>query len=418
MNQRHEEEYTFCPECGALMKEGICMCCGFEEGQAPPDGPEAGQGTPFSGEPQPEQPFPGEMPQGRPYAGSAGDGPPPHGPDGFRDYGPQGYGPGGSRNYGPQGGGPGGSHDYGPKPAGKDNIRTLIIVIILMLAVLICLSLAAIFFLVRNSVRTLRILEDRQEETVPLPVPEEGDGFYGRLPYEDETPEETAPEPEEDYIPDADDEYYVTLANAVRDDLSYRVEWKEYDLRDEDTGATAAGRYPQLVGGNIPQLEKLNGLIESEATYFSDLYQYYRGWQGESVVYQAESIGYVTYMDEEKLSIVLKESWQMDGQSNLSLYSINVDLLSGEVQNNGGIIEYTRQLAEEFREQSSYQNGRVEAVEMLDDERLLDFLSDENTNIVFYTPVGLEIGFNYTTSDSTGWVTATIKDYGRYVPKF
>ena len=168
----------------------------------------------------------------------------------------------------------------------------------------------------------------------------------------------------------------------------------------------------------LPQLEKLNGLIESEATYFSDLYQYYRGWQGESVVYQAESIGYVTYMDEEKLSIVLKESWQMDGQSNLSLYSINVDLLSGEVQNNGGIIEYTRQLAEEFREQSSYQNGRVEAVEMLDDERLLDFLSDENTNIVFYTPVGLEIGFNYTTSDSTGWVTATIKDYGRYVPKF
>ena len=75
------------------------------------------------------------------------------------------------------------------------------------------------------------------------------------------------------------------------------------------------------------------------------------------MVYQAESIGYVTYMDEEKLSIVLKESWQMDGQSNLSLYSINVDLLSGEVQNNGGIIEYTRQLAEEFREQSSYQNG-------------------------------------------------------------
>ena len=51
-------------------------------------------------------------------------------------------------------------------------------------------------------------------------------------------------------------------------------------------------------------------------------------------------------------------------------------------------------------------------------KQLLDFLSDENTNIVFYTPVGLEIGFNYTTSDSTGWVTATIKDYAGYVPKF
>ena len=136
------------------------------------------------------------------------------------------------------------------------------------------------------------------------------------------------------------------------------------------------------------------------------------------MVYHAESIGYVTYMDEEKISIVLQEDYEMDGQSSISLYSINVDLISGEIMDNGGLIEYSPQLAERFRDQSSRQNGRVEAVEMMDDEQLLDFLSDENTNIVFYTPVGLEIGFNYTTSDSTGWVTATIKDYTGYVPKF
>lgn len=51
------------------------------------------------------------------------------------------------------------------------------------------------------------------------------------------------------------------------------------------------------------------------------------------------------------------------------------------------------------------------------DEQLQDFLSDSDTNIIFYTPVGLEIGFNYTTSSSSGWVTVTIKDYERYMKK-
>ena len=499
MNQGHEEEYTFCPDCGALMKDGLCRSCGFREGAAgveaagPRDGEPggaagAGGGSgAISGDRPGDRPFPRGLSRGRhmkkigdtPETGSlpAADramaqeamavravpeapevpeatgrrGMGPHGAGGYGGphgagnphgaggpggagapggYGPQGYGPGspdgpgGFRGYGPYGYGPG-----GPRPDRRGGGNALAIVIIVMVTVLIGLAMILFFLLVRDSMSAARITENSRQETAPFPEQGEGE-WYGRLPYEYDMPEEAAPgseetapgseetAPEEAYIPSAEDEYYVTLANAVRDDLSYRVEWEEYDLRDEETGATASGRYPQLSGGNIPQLDQLNELIRSEATYFSSLYEYYRGWQGESVVYHAESIGYVTYMDEEKISIVLQEDYEMDGQSSISLYSINVDLISGEIMNNGGLIEYSPQLAERFRDQSSRQNGRVEAVEMMDDEQLLDFLSDENTNIVFYTPVGLEIGFNYTTSDSTGWVTATIKDYAGYVPKF
>lgn len=496
MNQGHEEEYTFCPDCGALMKDGLCRSCGFREGAAGveaagPEGmenleerrePEADRGPypetdrrpSFSKGPQQGQTYEedrgytgnGIPPRGGQgygtggYGGPGGAGGPgsygpqgygPHGAGGYGGphgagnphgaggpggpgapggYGPQGYGPGspdgpgGFRGYGPYGYGPG-----GPRPDRRGGGNALAIVIIVMVTVLIGLAMILFFLLVRDSMSAARITENSRQETAPFPEQGEGE-WYGRLPYEYDMPEEAAPgseetapgseetAPEEAYIPSAEDEYYVTLANAVRDDLSYRVEWEEYDLRDEETGATASGRYPQLSGGNIPQLDQLNELIRSEATYFSSLYEYYRGWQGESVVYHAESIGYVTYMDEEKISIVLQEDYEMDGQSSISLYSINVDLISGEIMDNGGLIEYSPQLAERFRDQSSRQNGRVEAVEMMDDEQLLDFLSDENTNIVFYTPVGLEIGFNYTTSDSTGWVTATIKDYTGYVPKF
>ena len=452
MNQGYEEEYTFCPDCGALMKDGLCRSCGFREGTAGPEGvgPEdAGVENAGPGAAGPESTGagtagPGYGPQGYGFGGAGGaGGPGGYGPQGYGrggaggsgNYGPQGYGrggAGGSGSYGPQSygpGGPGGFGSYGPQgygPGGpqqgrREGEKTLAIVIIVMITVLIGLAMILFFLLVRDSMNAARITENSRQEAVPFPEQGEGE-WYGRLPYEYDVPEETVPgseetAPEEAYIPSADDEYYVTLANAVREDLSYRVEWEEYDLRDEETGATASGRYPQLSGGNIPQMDQLNELIRSEATYFSNLYEYYRGWQGENVVYRAESIGYVTYMDEERISIVLEESYEMDGQSRISLYSINVDLLSGEVMDNGGLIEYGPQLAERFRDQSSRQNGYVEAVENMNDEQLLDFLSDENTNIVFYTPVGLEIGFNYTTNDSTGWVTATIKDYDRYVPK-
>ncbi len=203
----------------------------------------------------------------------------------------------------------------------------------------------------------------------------------------------------------------------MRDDLSYSVEWEEYDYVDDETGATTQGRYPQLKGGNIPHMDELNEEIKYEATYYSNLYGYYREQQEEDLYYASTSQGYVTYMDEEKISIVLRESFAMNMESYISLYSINIDLVSGELMDNGNMIDYTPKLAKAFRDQDAYQNGTAQAVDEMTDEQLQDFLSDSDTNIIFYTPVGLEIGFNYTTSSSSGWVTVTIKDYERYMKK-
>ena len=46
-------------------------------------------------------------------------------------------------------------------------------------------------------------------------------------------------------------------------------------------------------------------------------------------------------MDEEKISIVLRESFAMNMESYISLYSINIDLVSGELMDNGNTVSYT-----------------------------------------------------------------------------
>ncbi len=38
MNEAHEEEYTFCPKCGALTRGGVCVNCGYGRENGVPEG--------------------------------------------------------------------------------------------------------------------------------------------------------------------------------------------------------------------------------------------------------------------------------------------------------------------------------------------------------------------------------------------
>ena len=45
MYEAHEEDYAFCPKCGALIKGGVCVNCGYGREEAAPDGhPDSGNG--------------------------------------------------------------------------------------------------------------------------------------------------------------------------------------------------------------------------------------------------------------------------------------------------------------------------------------------------------------------------------------
>ena len=102
-----------------------------------------------------------------------------------------------------------------------------------------------------------------------------------------------------------------------------------------------------------------------------------------------------------------------DGEGTYDLYCMNYDLKTGTLLNNTDIIEVSDELVEAFIDQSIYQNGYTSSVSDYSNEEITDFLSDEDSLILFYTPVGLEIGYNH----PNGWVTATLKDYQRFLKK-
>lgn len=197
-----------------------------------------------------------------------------------------------------------------------------------------------------------------------------------------------------DYEPSSKDAYYKRLVNAVREDLSYQVEFQVHNYEDE------TGRYyfyyPQLKGGQIPNLEEINARIREVAFVYSE--EAYIG-APEGV----ETVSYVTYMDEEVLSVVVCEYtyylnlegiWENGGR----LYCVTFDLQEGKEIPKTEILDMDVEFASRFLElleEQEEKNPQKSNMELETPESIYRYyLTDEWNNLVFYTPVGIEAGFN------------------------
>lgn len=240
--------------------------------------------------------------------------------------------------------------------------------------------------------------EDKGEFSGPVEDEEEYDGENSDEYVDDD----------DSYVPKPEDKYYVELADSICDDLSYSVGKRNYSYFDEKKGVSIWVEYALIEDGNLAFEDKINEALQDGAMYYA------KKFGAEDVSdFALEVSSYVTYMDEEKLSVVVDERYYWGTDVKVDLYCMNFDLKTGALLYNTSIIEPTEKLADAFREMSEFQNGYIEALDEMTDKEICEFFSDESTLIVFYTPVGLEVGFNY----PNGWITATMKDYEKYLNK-
>ena len=313
---------------------------------------------------------------------------------------------------------------YNPNKNKKKNNSITIILVALLLLLLVASLIAAVSQVVKSvmvgvstyteengSLRTKieEYLEKQQNE----------DSRDAAQEWKKEIPdEEMAEERDEDgrYVPSESDPYYVEITDSIRDDLSYQIDWETYEFTSEENDVEIDIVYPVIIGDDVRNIEVLNREIKNGALYY--LKNYANNPENGNVSdCTLQVTSYVTFMDEEVLSIVVNEEFEMQGISTLDLYCINIDLLTGQLMDNSKILDYSVELAKEFRKNSNFQNGQSDAIDALSDEELQEYLSGRNSGIIFYTPIGMEIGFNYSMDNSYGWITATVKDYDKYIRK-
>ena len=209
------------------------------------------------------------------------------------------------------------------------------------------------------------------------------------------------------YQPTPEDDYYLELADAIRDDLSYSVDFVDYEVSDVEYNVDIWVQYVE-VSDDMPFADEINEQLKDGAMYYAQQFD-----SMSAVDLQLTSLSYVTYMDENTLSVVVDERYSYEDYVQYDLYCMNFDLTTGALLYNTEIIDADKKLAKAFRKQSEYQNGITSSVDDYTNEEIEEFLANEDSLILFYSPVGLEIGYNH----PEGWVTATFKDYEEYLKK-
>ena len=211
------------------------------------------------------------------------------------------------------------------------------------------------------------------------------------------------------------EKYYEKLKDAIRYDLDYHVSWQDYEYDTEYENVMITASYPKLEGENIPNLDYINDYIFDEVEFWTKSFEEYveEGYYIENEEFLFDIFGYVTYMDEEKISIVYSESGYADGTSLNYLFSVNVDVQNGVILDNASIINMDDEFAVEFRERNRTQNDADGYIDELTDQEIVEYLNSPEMGVVFYTPLGLEVGINL----DYGWYTVTYRDYEKYLKK-
>lgn len=195
-------------------------------------------------------------------------------------------------------------------------------------------------------------------------------------------------------------DYYPIITDYIRHDLSYSVHFSEY----YDADGRLECYYPVVSGDNI-MFSYLNDAfytVAKEAEEITDMYEC-----------QANSVAYVTYMDEDLLSVVFIDVYSFDDGTNyedILCYNIdmkNWDVLDFQLKDTSDV--FIEDLEERCLEQSTSDADYLFGEYTYDEIR--EMLASEEYMVAFYTPLGMEIGISY----DGYWCCSTYKDYENYL---
>nr|MBQ8253725.1 hypothetical protein [Lachnospiraceae bacterium] len=212
--------------------------------------------------------------------------------------------------------------------------------------------------------------------------------------------------------------YYEDVVDCIDKSVSYTVKREFDEYADREEGVCVRLSYIQLEG-DIPNLESINEMLKDSAYIYMKNMDSVKETVGEghAGIY-ADTRSYVTYNTENQISIVLRDEIMFSYlYSDVSLKGININLDTGTVLDNTEILALDDNFGREFRDRSNAQNGISEGgIEPYSDEEILAMLRDPGSVIIFYTPIGLELGYHYRGDYYSGWVTISMKDYAKYLP--
>lgn len=216
--------------------------------------------------------------------------------------------------------------------------------------------------------------------------------------------------------------YYEETADCIDKNVSYEVKREFYDCLEEKENVNICISYIQIEG-DIPGIDEINKALKDNTIFFAENYEQNKKdileiLEESGTGIDAQIKSFVTYNTEHMISVVVREDISMGYMyRDVALRCYNINLDTGTILDNTTILDLNEEFGQEFRERSNRQNGVSEGgIEPYSDDEIKAMLEDEDSLILFYTPLGMELGYNYRGDYYSGWITITMQDYENYLP--
>lgn len=321
------------------------------------------------------------------------------------------------------------------KKTKKGTVAVLCVVLGIVLLAVIILILVALYNLQNGSKGDSRLDRDRDEETSEVVKDDEteddshgvvdsnpvdgnpANSYTYKYLFEDVTSDNWNEEGQDDSL-----SYYSGPYNALRNDLSYEVSFaRESYYVLEDALILIAVEYPQIASDDIPHVDRINTNLRDDYEFYYQTFEdsFKPLVKSTDDIYYCVVDSYVTYMDEDILSIVFKEtvylSLQNDPFQDLYFYCVNIDLHTGEIMDNTTILNVDENFVATLRDRELLEN-ESRLLGNYTDEEIINMLKDDGDLVLFYTPMGMEVGLNM--SEEGHVIYFMYDDYQQYLNSF
>lgn len=213
--------------------------------------------------------------------------------------------------------------------------------------------------------------------------------------------------------------YYEEFVDCIDESTSYQIKREFEEYTDKTYNICIRASYVQIEG-DIPNLDEINDRLKSEA--LSDL-EWFKKKKSEyqelckkyETGIRSDTRSFVTFNDAETLSVAVQNKSDFSYDTGLGVQGININLVTGTIMDNTQILNLEDEFGEEFRQRSNKQNGNTYGIELFSNVEIVSMLNQEDSIIIFYTPIGMEVGYAYDKDGYNGWVTISMQDYEKYL---
>ena len=136
-------------------------------------------------------------------------------------------------------------------------------------------------------------------------------------------------------------EEYYEFQDDIKQDLSYSVTFEDFHYTSpENDNCEISFSYPLVSGDNVPNIDGVNAAIQEELTVVQEYVDDNASGLLEEETFEFEGECYVTYMEEDILSIIYVETGYYNNEAyEFYVVSLNFDMETGMIMSNTQLLD-------------------------------------------------------------------------------